>query len=386
MTLETSKLPCPFSNGTDVASFPHWLREHAIRVLARMYSPVDHLFVFRIRKDGPGTVQEGLSPRYTAITLIGLSEEGEDVARGITGGVSPLEILDRMQGEIHKLGNLGDISLILWAAQAWALPDRTNILKRLVDLDPVGGQHPAVELSWALRALCGEGSSDAESIRTQLAIRLKSSFNRHSSLFPHILGDGGGARSHVSCFADLVYPVQALSHYSVLSGDRESLEIAGNCARKFCDKQGEAGQWCWHYDYRTGDVLETYPVYAIHQDAMAPMALFDLREAGGPDFGNALCLGLDWLIAAPELSGATLVDFESDVIWRKVARKEPGKFSRYAQAIASSVHPSVRVPGLDTLFPAGAIDFEDRPYHLGWLLHAWPASRAAQWKIERERL
>ena len=39
------------------------------------------------------------------------------------------------------------------------------------------------------------------------------------------------------------------------------------------------GQWWWHYDVRDGSVVERYPVYSVHQHAMAPMAL--LRPARG---------------------------------------------------------------------------------------------------------
>jgi hypothetical protein len=44
---------------------------------------------------------------------------------------------------------------------------------------------------------------------------------------------------------------------------------------------------------------------------------------------------------------------------------------RYLQSAVSRVHPSFRIPAIDALFPPGAIDYEDRPYHLGWLLYAW---------------
>ena len=74
---------------------------------------------------------------------------------------------------------------------------------------------------------------------------------------------------------------------------------------------------------------------------------------------------------SPELGGGSLIDEGADLIWRKVARREPGKLSRYAQAVVSGLHTSMRVPGLDRVFPAVTVDREDRPYHPGWLLYAW---------------
>jgi hypothetical protein len=123
-------------------------------------------------------------------------------------------------------------------------------------------------------------------------------------------------------------------------------------------------------------VLEGYPVYAVHQDSMAPMALFALHDAGGRDFRENAARGLSWLGASPELQGGTLIDRGAGLIWRKVARREPRKLARYLQAAASRIHPSLRVPGLDRLLPPTAVDDEDRPYHLGWILHAFPPARA----------
>jgi hypothetical protein len=85
------------------------------------------------------------------------------------------------------------------------------------------------------------------------------------------------------------------------------------------------------------------------------------------------------LASSPELRGGSLVDRAAGLIWRKVARREPGKLTRYAQAVASGLHPRLRLPLADALFPPGTIDYEDRPYHLGWVLHAFPADRAARW-------
>jgi hypothetical protein len=204
-----------------------------------------------------------------------------------------------------------------------------------------------------------------------IAHRLQDSQGPRSLLFPHVLGGRSGARSHVCCFADLVYPIHALSWFAKLVGERAALNTAAGCAERLCSLQGAQGQWWWHYDYRTGEVIERYPVYAIHQDAMGPMALFALGRAGGPNFGRSIAKGMDWLTSAPELQGGSLIDEATGVIWRKVARREPGKLSRYLNAAASRVSPRLRVPGLDLLCPPGVIDYEDRPYHLGWLLYAW---------------
>ena len=361
------------------------LRAMSLRGLARMYDPKAQSFYFRLDRTAAGIVPRGHSPRYTAITLIGLATEPAADRAPITAPHSVDEVCARLLKEVATSDNLGDVALSIWAAGLLGHTQEIyEAARRLSALSPLDNGHPVVELAWTLVALTKVPQADKAGLRDGVAARLMSLFNPASSLFPH-LAAGTGARAHVSCFADLIYPIQALSLYSAAARSQQALDIASRCATHLCSTQGDAGQWWWHYDYRTGAVIEGYPVYAIHQDAMGPMGLHDLREAGGPDCSGAIVRGLDWLVSAPELNGGSLIDVEADLIWRKVARREPRKATRYVQAAASRVHPSLRVPALDMVFPAVAIDFEDRPYHLGWLLHAWQGARATGLSMEKGR-
>jgi hypothetical protein len=359
------------------------LRAMSFRGLARMYSPSDRLFVFRLRRTNAGMIQEGLSPRYTAITLIGLADASDSDIAATLGGHTTGDVLGSLTAALSQRENLGDIALTTLAA--WMMESREvpALVKRLAALGPADREHPVVEIAWALSALSDVRNAAANGLRDQIASRLMSVFSTESELFPHIAGGTPSARSHVTCFADLIYPIQALAKYSAATGNAKALDISARCARRLCGLQGEAGQWWWHYDYRTGRVLERYPVYAIHQDAMGPMGLFALLDAGGPDFTSEIRRGLQWLLSAPELKGGSLIDQGADLIWRKVARREPRKAVRYFQAAASRLHSGLRVPAVDAIFPAGPIDFEDRPYHLGWLLYAWPTSRVASWQAPK---
>jgi hypothetical protein len=356
------------------------LRAMSFRGLARMYSPADHMFVFCVRRTPSGTNAEGLSPRYTAITLIGLAGEREaDIAR-VLGPDSPELVLRTLIDALGERENLGDIALAAFAASLMKSTTVATLIERVARLGPADQVHPVVEVAWALTAMSETSVPEAVRLRPRIAERLMAAFNPQSELFPHMTGKPAGARSHVACFADLIYPIQALSKYAAATGDARALEVASRAARRLCSLQGSAGQWWWHYDHRSGQVIEGYPVYAIHQDAMGPMGLFALFDAGGADCRAEIRRGLEWLASAPELNGGSLVDHGADLIWRKVARHEPRKAVRYLQGAASRIHAGLRVPGVDAMFPSGAIDFEDRPYHLGWLLYAWPESRVASWQ------
>jgi hypothetical protein len=177
-------------------------------------------------------------------------------------------------------------------------------------------------------------------------------------------------RAHVGCFADQVYPIHALARLSSLATDPGALAAANRAAGRICALQGNAGQWWWHYDARDGSVIEKYPVYSVHQHAMAPMALLDLATAGGDDHTDAVFRGLDWLRSHPEVEDELISD-EHALIWRKVGRREPSKAARTIAAVTTSIHPGWHVSGIDSVFPANRIDRECRPYELGWLVYAW---------------
>jgi hypothetical protein len=347
------------------------MRRIAAQALRVMYRPSEGLFVFRIRRGKNGIVHEGLSRRYTAIVLMALAGESRDAAHGILGAQGLDRSRRRLEQDVLAATNAGDVALTLWASCAWGVTDRQRLRQALCGLLRPDAKSPTVEAAWALKALCVDADADVADLRERLARRLVAAFNPASGLFPHNLGEDRSLRSHVTCFADQVYPIQALAHYHVRSGDKRSLAAAGRCAEQICRLQGPAGQWWWHYDRRSGQVVEGYPVYAVHQDAMAPMALFELNRSGGPDYSTAIAKGLSWLQNAPEIN-RSLVDSHHMAIWRKVDRNGPRKLCRTIRAAGCRVHASWRISWIDRLFRPETVDYECRPYHLAWLLYAWP--------------
>lgn len=342
------------------------LRRLAEAALPRMYDPRAERCVFTIRRENGAQAPAGVSDRYTAITLIGVAADGLDRWRL---PFDPVRMGRTLVKTLPACENLGDAALIAWAASAVrvdAAPAWTQV-ERLFDSRPA---HPTVEVAWALAAAAIDGRHVTPAFRQKLLASLMRAWNGDAGIFAHVAG-GGGARSHVACYADQVYPIFALSRFAARHHDAAALATAVRCAEQICRRQGAAGQWWWHYDHRTGEVIEGYPVYAIHQDAMGPMALRAVADAGGGSFDDHLRRGLQWLEASPELRGGSLLDETAQMLWRKVARREPSKATRYVQAACTMLHPRLRAPGVDVIFPAGVIDYEDRPYHWGWFLYAW---------------
>lgn len=353
------------------------LRSIAVNSLAKMYLPEEKLFAFRLRKNGQAEIIEGISRRYTAIALIGLLDEEPHIVSEVLRKHNLHDICERLLDDCGQSQELGEVALTTWAARLLRHKHAHKAVTKLKSMEPEKGAYRSVELSWALISLLAGDDEPAElPFAEKIAETLIASFNRQSALFPHASGLSS-LRSHVSCFADFVYPIQALSYYYRKTADPKAAETAKSCAECMCKLQGPRGQWWWHYDVRTGRVVEQYPVYSVHQDAMAPMALFALADACGTDYSEAVKKSLGWLTNPPESPGS-LIDRERNIIWRKIARREPFKLVRKLQAAASYLNPRLRAPGVDILFPPVSVDYESRPYEMGWLLHAWSDKRVAK--------
>jgi hypothetical protein len=349
------------------------LRRLAHASLPRMYDPRADRCVFTIRRENGTQVPAGVSDRYTAIAIIGVAADGLD---RWTLPFDPVRMAETLAARLPACDNLGDAALIAWAAGAAGV-DTSRAWTHVERLFNRRAAHPTVEVAWALAAAAIDGRHVTAAFRQSLLASVMQAWNAKAGVFGHTAG-GGGARSHVACYADQVYPIFALSRFAAQHGDAAALDAAVQCARRICTLQGAEGQWWWHYDHRTGDVVEGYPVYAIHQDAMGPMALRAVAEASGESFDEYIRRGLKWLEASPELQGGSLIDEPAQMLWRKVGRREPLKATRYVQAAVTMLHPRLRAPGMDVIFPAAAIDFEDRPYHWGWFLYAWAPMQDAR--------
>lgn len=343
------------------------------RGLPLMFRPQSHEFGFTRKRDSAGHVTlQGSSLRYGAIVALGALHLEDKQQRDIFAGENATEFVSRLIAQISSASNLGDVALVAWAAAELSHRQLHQLLEMLQVRKAATCPAYTVEAAWVLSALVASGPAAAPDQAEQAANRLLVIASDISGIFPHWtrLDSAPWTRRHVACFADQVYPIQALSRYARATGHQPSLNAARRCAEQICRLQGSAGQWWWHYDCRTGQVVEGYPVYTVHQDAMAPMALLDLTDAGGGDYSESIRHGLGWMIRAAEIDRC-LIDDTQSLIWRKVTRAGPAKLMRQMRAAASRLHPSIRLLWLNGVMPPTVIDYESRPYHLGWILHTW---------------
>jgi hypothetical protein len=366
-----------FSRST--APFVAELISMSLQALPAMYRSDRHEFVQTVRRDPDapyGLRGEGKNLRYAAIVALGAARLPLAAQQELLVGLSAAELAGVVAERGLDIADPGAAALAAWAACEVGVNSPDALLDRLAREVKAATPIPTVDYSWTLTALLAAtklpaASSTVDSLAEQAAERLLAAQGAQG-IFPHLLPRQalGRLRAHVGCFADQVYPIQALSRYYARSGDTRALEAAQRCADRIIELQGSAGQWWWHYDVRTGDVVEGFPVYSVHQHAMAPMALFELADAGGADNSAAIELGLSWLKTHPETTDE-LLDPATGAIWRKVGRREPRKATRMARSVSTSFSPRLRLGLLDRAFPPGPVDYECRPYELGWLLYAW---------------
>ena len=349
------------------------LIELSIKGLGPMFDPGSGQFCYRLAKDSGGLRQEGLSPRYTAITLLGLCEFEK------AGGESPFPISALLDGLLENKewpASGGDFGLLLWLTAVRSPEKLPALLNRLMAKDFFSGhmdlrQGRTMETAWLLTGLSHvalapqTGLPDVSELANK-TYKLLIQNQGQGGFFGHLNTSTGGRaklRGWLGSFADQVYPILALTRFNEAFKQPKALERALACGLGICRAQGPLGQWWWHYDSRTGAVASMYPVFSVHQEGMAPMVLFPLAESTGRSFDEAIYRGLEWITGANELE-TDMRDFDHNLVWRRI--HPVPEFSMKLDVALSHlwVYRNARHRKMDILR-------ECRPYELGWLLYAF---------------
>ena len=308
----------------------------------------------------------------TAICLIAIARAKIDpVILGLDPSRS-LEALTAMQVRHRYDGALG---LLVWANAVWGGEPvgrwMEKLGRRIGQIPELVSRLTTMEIAWLTSGLAHEWRRSNESMtRRALSTAVQELTRRHQSsgIFCHATERApiqSRARRWVANFADQIYAIQALSLAALATGDNEGLEEAQGCAARLVELQGPQGQWWWHYNARSGNVAEQYPVYSVHQHGMAPMALVALAETGAAAYEPQVARGRAWL-GQNEL-GLSMIDYEAGTIWRDVRCDErlPKRWVRRARSVLGSDR-AVSERRAERL----TVNFETRPYEWGWCLYA----------------
>jgi hypothetical protein len=352
------------------------LAKVATEVLPVMIDPAQGLACHKRIEVAGGYANRGVNALYTAMTLVGLAAE-----RGADGLASLPDAAQTVQALRRAAAVTGDHMLM--SATIWALAlcgeDAAGEVEalRAVPVRRCSSMGLGLALT-ATAALARTSTNTAPYARVVAAPALAELERRYSpsaQLFrasAASLTRGYVFYRGVTSFASQVYPLQGMAeHFRVFGG--QPPEWLGAVAAKLVDVQGPLGQWWWLYSDRDGRVLDGYPVYSVHQDAMAFMALLPLQRLGIGSYQLPLSRGLTWMGGDNELE-RPLVDREV-FIYRAIQRcgSDPdamwgiGRAARRAvaasQRLARPAGPYAERSSLELLR-------ECRPYHLGWILLA----------------
>ena len=350
------------------------LNRLALQGLVPMFDKEKQLFCYRLVRKNQEFASEGLSPRYTIMTLLGLRELER------TGARIPFDtngIYASFTRDISWIHGAGDWGLFTWLAATFA-PDQLDDVFRRCQVQTVLDRYVdarearTMELAWFLAGLshaalaCPERVPDLKGLADKTYSLLEKNHGR-SGYFGHLSTSksvSGFFRGRIGSFADQIYPVYAISKYCVAFQVEAASKSALACAKAICEAQGELGQWWWLYDSKSGRISSKYSVYSVHQQGMAPMGLIAAEEATGHSFQEPILKGLRWIYGANEL-GVDMRDLSTNLIWRCISpQQESGKYMSVLRSMAGMSGAEFSSAELKVLH-------EDRPYELGWLLYAF---------------
>lgn len=352
---------------TELTQFKSFV-DLANRGLTAMYDPDRQLFCHRVQPIDGQMAREGISQRYTVMTLLGLLQAQ---SAGLEIFFDPKEIFSALTRDLDWIDNVGDLGLFFWLCAVqeptW-VPEFASRLRLADALESYSCCDRSMEVAWLLTALAHIRLANVDFECAELAgrtVSLLSEMQGKSGAFGHLKSGTSVAslfRSGIGSFADQVYPIVALSKYATAFGSEEALKRATACAEVICREQGPLGQWWWHYDSDSGKAIGRYPVYSVHQHGMGPMALLALSEAAKLDFIEPITRSLNWISQTNELN-YDMCDEEAAIIWRSMYQPTLTKYSNRLAAMVGVSRPAGPLTVLK----------ECRPYELGWLLYALAA-------------
>jgi hypothetical protein len=301
----------------------------------------DALFPYSTRLVDGALVHDFEHPhtlRYTINSLLGLR------AFGAPGAEEKIEAFVRLR--LPEVANPGDLGLA------------AVLLGDSIELD---GLEPRTmqERCWLLWGALATG-------REALAHELYRGLDFHpASGLP--LHSRSLHRRRIVSFGAIVYFLKAVREYADATGDARAAALFRSGVERMLAIQGPQGEWPWMIDVASGIPLDVYPVFAVHQDAMAMLFLHPALDDGMPGVEEAIDRSLAWVDGANELGEPMSID-EPPLLWRSIRRDEALRpHRRFARSLARSLTGSA---GTYASAPA-VINRECRSYHPGWILYAW---------------
>lgn len=349
--------------------------------IVQYYNPATHLFDFIVTDNSVKKEKKQLLLIHSLISLLGISNHKDSVS------IDYKKSIDKIFELIIRNGSgIREYSLILWLlakendARAKRIFEYVNKLSNKIIY-----RAETMELAWMLTALVFElrrrkDHSEVKSKLLKIVKLLNERFVKRTGLFLHLSKENKtfNLRYNIANFADQIYSIYAISVFTEAAKNDGFLKTAKKCANKICSSQGKTGQWWWHYNALTGEVVGKYPVFSVHQDSMAPLALMALTKVSENNYMSNIQCGLDWISRDNE-PGVSMINEDKNFVKRGIKRK--GVLSKI-QNIATVASKFSMASNISAKY--------DRPkylkimnweysYHLGWILYAYNEENKHLW-------
>ena len=316
----------------------------------------------------------GSNPLYTGAAAIGLLADEPSAT-------VPDACLDAIWISARASRDAALVGLSLWALARAADDRAARLLAYSCSLSIRRANSMGLGLLLAGASAAAEGAPQARdparALVSECRDELRSRFVPAARVFrgrarsvsrEHLLHSG------LTSFASQVYPLHGLAA-AARAFDEPVLDECRACSAHLVELQGPLGQWWWFYSTERPCVIEGYPVYSVHQDAMAYMALAPLHRLGVEDFAEPLWRGITWLHGDNELKRPLVVS-EPAFIFRAIQRRgsHPDRYggisARNRWKLVMASHGLLSPPATRARPDELEVLEECRPYHLGWLLYA----------------
>lgn len=347
----------------------------ALHGLAQMQDARSGLFSHKASLGAEGKVtNQGVNPLYTGACIIGLLSRQE-------GHVEPYasrarQALDALLARSHER-DPAVLGTLLWGCVLAGRADASRVAATIVEVTEPS-RSSSMQLGLAVSGLARwmRAGDESDSRIATSARDLARELQRRFVSKAHVFAATGRRRGldpgvhRLTSFASQVYPVQGLCELALATDTAPPSEVAQVC-NYLMESQGERGQWWWFYSTRARKVIEGYPVYSVHQDAMAFLAMLPAIQLLVGDYRPALIRGLRWVTGDNEL-GESLVDPTHGLIYRAIQRRgaDADGFAGWSQRQRAAVYLAA-VANRRLRAPRNVeVLRECRSYHLGWLLLA----------------
>ena len=302
---------------------------------------------------------------YTLNVLLGLAR-----VRRVPQTIDLAETFERNASQLTTMPvSKYTFGVALWAGAELRLELPADVLRHILVaiLDKKNWQFfRAQDLGMILIGVVAQAKLDRQiwsSVAAELFTFLIDRYYSPSGLF---FDAAFGLRRRFGSFATQTYLTLACYAYGEHANDHRAIEIANACTGKLIAQQGPNGEWPWFFDAASGQVVDFYEVYSVHQCGMAPAFLERAELHGVSEARNAIVKGFNWVLGQNQLGVVMLVPDLHMTIRSQVRKGEMRtKKWRVLRALRNSILG--RESGL--IDPANLeLRRECRSYELGWIL------------------